>query len=276
MIATTSPAVYLLALGAKTLLLIGLGRYGELLQIVRNARNLAEKNGEDPWVFIFREAWLRHLCFDFEGVRQLSEIMMRSDTEQHAAEPRAMAMVNSGYAELSMGRYEAALRYFAKVRDPGITPNFLFHWRWRMRAQLASVETRLQAGDLENARREVDDFLQSAVSIMEPNLQAFGWEASARVAMAQKNRDRAWQDIESALTILNKFDLPVVAWRVHATASDVYRDAQQEAKADGHREYAQKEIMRLADSFEPNEPLRASLLAAAPVRRIFQNPVPNL
>jgi len=67
MIATTSPAAYLLALGAKILSLMQCGRFGEVLRIVGTGRELAQKNGEDPWVFIFREAWLRSLCFDFEG-----------------------------------------------------------------------------------------------------------------------------------------------------------------------------------------------------------------
>jgi tetratricopeptide (TPR) repeat protein len=269
--AAPSPAVYLLAIGAKTLILIGLGRLGELLKLVRTGRELAEKNGQDPWVFIFREAWLRTLCFDLEGVRRLSGIMMRSDAEQHATQPRAMAMVASGYAELYSGRCEKALEYFAKVRDPKITPNFLFHWRWRLRAQLGSVEALLQAGNLQNAGIEVDNFLTSALSTAEPNLHAFGWEASARVAIAQKRRDDARQHIENALAILDKFDLPVVAWRVYSTAWALYRYAEENERAEEHRARAKEVIMRLADSFEPGEPLRQSLLSAAPIRRIFES-----
>src|SRR5262249_6060442 len=77
MLETANPSAYLLALGAKMVALLHLGRFGETLGIVRNGRKMAEKNGEDPWVYIFREAWLRTLCFDFEGVRRLSEIIMR-------------------------------------------------------------------------------------------------------------------------------------------------------------------------------------------------------
>ena len=200
MIAATSPAAYLLSLGAKTLVLIGLGRFGELLRIIRSGRELAEKNGEDPWVFIFREAWLRSLCFDFEGVRRLSEIIMRSNAEQHASQPKTMAMIASGYAELYQGRCEEALQYFARVRDPKITPKFLFHWRWRMRAQLGTVEARLQAGDLVNARTEVDDFLQAALSTGEPNLHAFAGKRAReslwlkRIATSHFSVSRAhWQ-----------------------------------------------------------------------------------
>jgi len=136
---TSSLATYVLAMGAKTLALIQLGRFGEVLEIIRDGREIAEKNGNDPWVFVFREAWLRTLCFDFEGVRHLSKIIMRLNPEQHAVQPRTIAMVASGYAELDRQKYDEALEYFAQVRDRKATPNFFLHWYWRMHAQLGSA-----------------------------------------------------------------------------------------------------------------------------------------
>jgi DNA-binding winged helix-turn-helix (wHTH) protein/tetratricopeptide (TPR) repeat protein len=269
MIVTTSPAAYLLALGAKTLSLLPWGRFGEVLRIVRTGRELAQKNGEDPWLFIFREAWLRALCFDSKGVRRLSKIIMRNDAERHAAQPKAIAMVSSGYAELYQERYAEALQCFAQVCDPSVTPRFFLHWHWRMHARLGLCETRLQAGDLPNARIQVESFLESALSMADPNMQVLAWEARARVAIADKDRARALACIESALAILDKFDIPVVAWRVHATAWDLYSHAEEHERAEGHRARAKEVIMRLADSFEQGEPLRESLLTAVPVRRIF-------
>ena len=94
-------------------------------------------------------------------------------------------------------------------------------------------------------------------------------ELRARVAIAQEDRARALACIESALAILDKFDLPVVSWRIYATAWDLYSYVGESEKAEGHRARAKEVIRRLADSFEPGETPRESLLAAAPVRRIF-------
>src|SRR5260370_24370458 len=116
MIWTTRPAGDRLARGAKILSLMQCGRLGEVLRIVGTGRELAEKNGEDPWVFIFREAWLRSLCFDFEGVLRLSRTAMRSDAKQHAVPWTAIGMISAGYAELSRGRYAGPLQWFAQVR----------------------------------------------------------------------------------------------------------------------------------------------------------------
>lgn len=272
LIASTSSATYLLALRAKSLSLMLQGRFGESLRIVRTGRELARKNGEnlrDQWIFSLREVWLRALCFDFEGVRELSKFITSSEAEQAVGEPKAIAMLASGYTELYRGKYSKALQCFAQIPHWETKPGFFLHWHWRMHAQLGMSETRLQAGDISNARLEVDNLLKSALSIAEPNMQALAWETKARVAGAEKDSSGARQCIEKALAILDQFDIPVTAWRVHATAWDLSSHAGQTEKAETHRARARESIMRLADSFDQGEPLRVSLLTAAPVQRIL-------
>src|SRR5262249_12318912 len=53
---TANPMDYILGLGAKMLALLHLGRFGEALEMARNGREAAGKNGADPWVHVFREA----------------------------------------------------------------------------------------------------------------------------------------------------------------------------------------------------------------------------
>src|SRR6267154_1563615 len=269
MIATTSPAAYLLALGAKILSLMQCGRFGEVLRIVGTGRELAQKNGEDPWVFIFREAWLRSLCFDFEGVLRLSRTAMRSDAKQHAVPWTAIGMISAGYAELYRGRYAEALQCFAQVRDPGITPNFFLHWYWRMQARLGSSEVRLQAGDIPNARIEVDDLLESALSTADPHLQALAWEMKTRVAMAEQDWMGAREYLQQAVVIVEKFEVVVAAWQVHATAWQFYRHTKEDKPAEASRGRAEACILKIANSFARDEPLRASFLSAPSIARVL-------
>jgi tetratricopeptide (TPR) repeat protein len=261
---TTSPTVYLLALGAKVVALLHLGRWGEVLRIVRAGRETAEKNGDDPWIFIFREAWLRTLALDFEGVQRLSQISMGANAEQLAVQPRALAMLATGYAALDRERYDEALQAFSKVRDSSITPKFFLHWYWRMHAQLGSSRAWLKARDLVNARREADHFLQSALSTADPNLRILAWELKAQVAMAENDWDGAETSIQKALVVLEKFAVPMAAWRVHATACEYYRRMKNDETAEKHRTRAEALIRLLANSFDEGEPLRESLLAADP------------
>jgi DNA-binding winged helix-turn-helix (wHTH) protein/tetratricopeptide (TPR) repeat protein len=264
-----SPGVNVLALGAKTLALLQLGRFGEVLEIVRTGREIAEKNESDPWVFIFREAWLRTLCFDFEGVRRLSKIIMRVNPEQHAVQPRTIAMIATGYVELDRDKYDNALQYFAQVRDRKITPNFFLHWYWRMQAELGSARVWLKAGNIANARSEAGHFLESALSTPAPNLQAIAWAMNARVAMAENEWGGAEECIQKALAVLERFAIPVAAWQIHATAWRLYRHTGDQEAADKHRTRARAIILSLANSFAPDEPLRESFLSAPAIRRVL-------
>jgi DNA-binding winged helix-turn-helix (wHTH) protein/tetratricopeptide (TPR) repeat protein len=255
----------------KFLILLVCGRFGELLRMVRTGRELEEKNGEDPWVSVLGESWLRTLCFDFEGVRHLSEIVMRSNAEQHATWMRTVSRICSGYAELYRGNPIEALQCFSQVLDPRITSNFILHWRWRLQAQLGITEARLQAADIADAHREADDVLAVALSAADPNMHALAWVMKAQVARAEKDLDSARSFMDNALAIVGTFDIPVAAWQVHGAAWDLCRSEGDNARADGHLTGARELIMRLADSFEYDEPIRKSLLTAPPVQRVLGN-----
>jgi DNA-binding winged helix-turn-helix (wHTH) protein len=266
---TSNPTAYVLAQAAKTLALMSYGRYGEVLQIVRTERDLAERNGEDPWIFILCDVWLRANCFDYEGVRQLSSIIMRSDAEQHATRSATIAMLSCGFGEILEGRYDEALHSFTYVRDLRRTPRFLIHWYWRIQAELGTAEAHLAAGRVAMARGDADRFLESAVRGADPNMHALAWEIKSRIARAERDSAAAGDFIGNALAILDRFDVPAVAWRVHASASDLFAAKAEYQKAEDHRKRAAELIMRIADSFDAAEPLRQSLLDATPVRRIF-------
>lgn len=219
-------------------------------------------------MWVLGEAWLRLLCFDFEGVRRVAEITMSSDVESHAIWSRTAARIAAGYHELAKGNHEKAWELFAQVRDYHVTPKFFLHWHWRMHAALGATEARLSAGNIPKARREADEFLESALSVADPNLRAFAWEISSRVARAEGDWRTARAHIENALAVLEKFEIPVSGWQVHRTAGDLCEDDGDHAKASEHRARAQELIMKIADSFDPGEPLRASFLAVPPIHRL--------
>jgi hypothetical protein len=93
-----------------------------------------------------------------------------------------------------------------------------------------------------------------------------------RVTAAEGDFERAREYLANALEILEKFDLPVVGWRLHAAAWDLYRSLKDAPAAERHRARAQELMLRIANSFEPGEPLREIMLNAPPVRRIFDAP----
>ena len=269
---STSGVVNFLAFSGKTLALLLSGRLGELLHLLRTGREIAEKNGNEPWLFVFREAWLRTAVLDFAGARQLCEGIMAGSANAYWRGPsQTIGGIAGGYAALEQGKYDEASRSFANVLDPTKTPKFFLHWYWRMNAELGLSNVWLAAGNLRKARPGADRFLQSALSTAEPNLHALAWNMDARVAMAEKDWKGAEEKIEKGLAVLHKCEIPTTAWRVHATRSDLYRQAKNETAAEAERARAEAIILALANSLALDDPLRQAFLAAAPVQRILQN-----
>ena len=97
-------------------------------------------------------------------------------------------------------------------------------------------------------------------------MKALASELNARVAFADHDSLSSRQHIQNALAIVEKFDLPVAAWRVNAAAWELYPNQEESER---HRAVARDTLLNIANSFDADEPLRASLLSAAPVRHLF-------
>jgi hypothetical protein len=261
--------VHLFALSAQLLALLQLGRFGQVLRIIRASQEMAQKNGSDPWLFQYREAWLRTLAMDFEGAQRVCEALMRSSVYP-TGQAKAIGELAAGFDALDRGRHDQARRSFDDVRDPTQTPKFFMHWYWRMHAHVGLTRARLRSGDVTNARVEASRLVEAALSTADPNLQALAWDTSAQVAIAETNWGSAKQCLDQALAALARFDVPTCAWRVHGTGWDLYRKTLEPEAAATHRTRAQEHIFAVVNSFEPNEPLRHALLSAPSVRPICE------
>ena len=137
-------------------------------------------------------------------------------------------------------------------------------------ADLESSNACLLSGDTSKARASADHLLESALATSDPYLQTLAWNQQARVATAESDLRTARESIQRALAIVDSSEIGSGAWQTFATASQVYRDAKELRTAEMYRDRAESCVLQIANSFEPAEPLRATFLAAAPVRQILQ------
>jgi hypothetical protein len=249
---------------------------GEALTTLRTGQATGEKDSDTPWIFRFREAWLRTLVFDFEGVRGLCRMVMSANPNYLSGQPKAMALIAAGYASLADGDHDTAMQCFREVRDREIVPKFFLHWYWRMRADLGVADVYLQMGEVADAQREADRFLQSALSTADPNLQLLAWELMTRVSLNRNVLMRGKEFLQNAFAILAKFNVPLSAWRVHSTAWEFESRNENQEEGEKHRAEAENGILAIANSFAADEPLRKIFLAADPVRKVLEaKPVQN-
>ena len=263
------------ALSGKTMALLRMGQLGDVLRITRAARESTDENRARAWLLSFREAWVRILAFDFEGALHICEVISEESGHHHSFQPEAICRMAAGYMALDRKDYGQAIELFKQVHGLEVNTKFFLHWAWRLTALLESGNACLLSGNIANARIAADDSLKSALSTADPYLQALAWDLKTRVAMAEGELSGAREYIQETLTIVDRFEILVPAWQAHATAWQLFQVAKEHKKAETHRECAETCIIRIADSFASDEPLRATFLSAAPVRRILREGVAN-
>jgi DNA-binding winged helix-turn-helix (wHTH) protein/tetratricopeptide (TPR) repeat protein len=257
------------ALSGKTMALLRLGRLGDVLRITRAATEAADENRARAWLLSFREAWIRILAFDFEGALRICESIAQASGHLHPGQPQAIWRMAAGYIALDRKEYGQAIEHFKQVHDPEVSTKFFLHWAWRITARLESANAWLLSGNIPNARMAADELLESTLSTADPYLQALAWELNTRVAMAEDDWIAAREYLLRALAIVDKFEILVAAWQTHATAWQLYQHEGELKAAETNRERAESSIMKIADSFAPDEPLRTIFLSAPPVARVL-------
>jgi tetratricopeptide (TPR) repeat protein len=213
---------------------------------------------------------LRTVAFDFEGARQISQsARIVRGGEFPDAQYYSIDQIAAGNIALQQGNYAEALALFKNVQELDANAKFFMHWEWRLTADLESSNASLLSGNAANARTLADGLLKSALAVTDPYLHVLAWDLQARVAMAEHNSSAARESIQHALAIVDSSELDSGAWQTFATASQVYSNARELKLAQTYRDRAEACIFKIADSFEPEEPLRAIFLAAPPVRHVL-------
>ncbi len=262
------------ALSAKIVILLRTGQLGQVLQIVRAGRTSPDANLSLYWLLSLREAMLRTIAFDFQGARQISQTTRNvREGEFPDAQYYSIDQIAAGNLALQRREYSDALEHFKNVQDLDAHAKFFMHWEWRMVADLESSNAWLLSGNTATARTVADRLLESALATSDPYVHALAWDLQARVATAEGDLPGARESIQQALTIVDSSEIQSGAWQTFATASQVYHHAKEFKTADKYHARAEACILQIADSFEPDEPLRATFLAADPVRRILHGRV---
>jgi len=264
-----------------TLSLLFMGEWGEALREIRNAIGILDKNGDYNWGQGVRPhlAWVHLQAMDFAGVLALCNSALPSAGDAGSVPaPDYTApyrfglwkrLFLMGSAETALGDYESALEHLLAARADMERPGPTCTWYWRMPIENALTELWLAKGDLAQARPQAERSLAIALASAEHMWQALAWELNVRVAMAGLDVPRARDCIAKALSAMEGFEVPLAAWRVHATASDLYRNAGDRDLAERHLALSRETIMKLANSLPAEEPLRQTFLSSPMVRSVL-------
>ena len=271
-----NPIAFFITQSARTTALLRMGHLGEVLRGARAGIALAKKNGTSSLMYNFREAWLRMLLFDFAGARQICDALSEEASfGSFVGQQQCLGRIAAGYMELERKEYTGALEQFTQAGESAATQKFFLRWAWRLTAEMEAGNAWLLAGNIPNARASADNYLQSALSTADPHLRALAWDLKARVAMAENDWASARKHIHCAIAIVEEFEVLVAAWQSYATAWRMCLHEKENKTAETNRQRAEACILKIANSLEPDEPLRATFLAAAPIREILHAKAKN-
>ena len=112
-------------------------------------------------------------------------------------------------------------------------------------------------------------FWRSALSAADPSMRALAWEMKSRVARAENDFERRPRMHRSCPRNPRQVRHPCGGVASPSHCLGFVRTTGDRERADEHRARAKELIMRIANSFDHDEPLRESLLTAPPIRHVL-------
>jgi len=241
--------------------LTNLGCWGEarrLLEqsLVRWSKNQNARVTCMRWLSL---AILSEEAGDFAGALGQCDEAQRLYPERGDFAVRAGERIARARALLGLGRIAEALACFAETEGA----ETIWDCYLLPLLRLGLGECRLVQGDLTRAREEALRLCELAEKPPERMFLAHGRRLLAEIAMAEQAWDEASAHIGKAVEIVNSAEVPLAAWRIHATAAAL-RDRQGRAsEATRHRRLAAGVIDVIAGTLEPSDPWRLALHARA-------------
>jgi predicted ATPase/DNA-binding winged helix-turn-helix (wHTH) protein len=242
--------------------LLHLGEWHKLQQNAAAALAMTERNANEPASVLchLTIAWLHAEALDFENARKRCEKTLDSNAE---ANPFVFFLGRNLLAKAYLGLhdYPSALVQFNDIihrieidgidMDRTIVPHFYHNF----------CEYWLEVGDLTRAREQATRLYNVAARPPERTYLALAHRLLAKIAMTEGSLEEARVQLSRAISVVDNVNLPLAAWRVYATAANLYELIGEESEAAYFRSRSGKAICTLAKTLDQNDLLRSSLLA---------------
>jgi len=192
---------------------------------------------------------------DFAGVLAICEAVLPLFGAPAWSAWRRFCLVLAGTEATALGHDARAWHSLMTVQEDMERQRVNHDWYCRMLLEAALTDLWLARGDLAQAQSQAERLLHATLATAERTWQALAWDATARVALAAGDLAQAHTCLAQALVTMEDVEVPLAAWRVHATAAALYERTGKSGEADHHRALSRATILQLAQSLPAAEPL---------------------
>jgi DNA-binding winged helix-turn-helix (wHTH) protein len=246
-----------------------LGEWGTALTAIDDGLRIAAQSGHLPWASLLRleAASLHAEALDFAGAAAIAREELRGPSLADAGRQRAMFEL--AFALLGLRELDEAYAAFTAPQLAGTAGIEAMTWSGQVLVRRGLGELWLARGSLDRARGEAEALRELTAAAADPTPRASAARLLAEVALQEGRLSQAETLLHDALAAIQGYEVPVVEWRIAASAAHLHRQQRRRADAEAARMRSAALVSRLADSLPPDHELRASFLGHRSVREVL-------
>ena len=145
-------------------------------------------------------------------------------------EAQANSLINLGINGVQMGESGRTLEAFREVESI-FERDAWFRWRYKIRLHAGKSEHSLAEGDLEKAEKHARQLLEAATHYEARKYIIVAHNLLSQAALERGDFAQAETELNAALEQLEKYPVPIVAWKVYAGVGNLRLQTGDEASA---------------------------------------------
>jgi hypothetical protein len=207
-------------------------------------------------------------AFDFAGAAAIAreELLQEGLTDS----ARQGAMFELAFALLGLGKHDEAFATFTAPQLAAAAEGAGMPWSGQVRLHQGLARVWLARGDLDRARDEAAALQALAASADEPRPRAETARLLAEIALQGGHLSDAEAHLDGARAAIQACELPLVEWRIAATAARVHDRQRRRADAQAARLRSATLVNQLVDTLPPGHELRRSFLEHASLCQVVR------
>jgi tetratricopeptide (TPR) repeat protein len=246
-----------------------MGRISEALDVLRQATEMARRNGEQYWRakipncigWIYRELenFDEALKYDLEGL-QVARASKVGEAETNS-------LINLGFDRTQAADPEKALSSFENA-EATLARDVWSRWRFKLRLVAGLATHHLSQRELHKAESYAQLLLKCATHYEARKYMAVAHKLIAEAAIARDDLAEANAHLKTALDLLAAYPVPVVEWRIYSLLGWLRLRLGDRLAGESY-ETACRIVQSIAGNVE-DENLRALFLGSPAVQECFQ------